>query len=44
MPHNAFDTFKSFQASPGKSGQLYSLVALADSFPAVKRLPMSMAN
>jgi aconitase A len=42
MPHNSFDTFKVFQAGPGKTGQLYSLPALADTFPTVKRLPVSI--
>jgi aconitate hydratase len=42
MPHNAFDTFKVFQPSPGKTGQFYSLPALADTFPSVKRLPVSI--
>jgi len=42
MPHNAFDTFKVFQAGPGKSGHFYSLPALADTFPSVKRLPVSI--
>src|SRR5215471_10463056 len=42
MPHNAFDTFKVFQPAPGKTGQYYSLPALADKFPSVKRLPVSI--
>src|SRR3954467_13894294 len=42
MPHNAFDTFKVFQPSAGKSGQYYSLPALAQTFPNVKRLPVSI--
>jgi aconitate hydratase len=42
MPHNAFDTFKVFQPGPGKSGQFYSLPALAETFPSVKRLPVSI--
>ena len=42
MPHNSFDTFKVFQAGPGKTGQFYSLPALSDTFPAVKRLPVSI--
>jgi len=42
MPHNAFDTFKVFEAGPGKSGHFYSLPALADTFPSVKRLPVSI--
>src|SRR5437016_11091854 len=42
MPHNAFNTLKTFQTSTGKSGQLYSLPALAATFPNVKRLPVSI--
>ena len=42
MPHNAFDTYKSFQPAPGKTGHLYSLPSLAGKFPSVKRLPMSI--
>src|SRR5688500_9619670 len=42
MPHNAFGTFKTFQPSTGKSGQYYSLPALAETFPSVKRLPVSI--
>jgi len=42
MPHNAFDTFKVFQPGPGKTGQFYSLPALADTFATVKRLPVSI--
>src|SRR5512136_2730054 len=42
MPHNAFNTLKSFQPAPGKTGQFYSLPALAETFPNVKRLPVSI--
>jgi aconitate hydratase len=42
MPHNAFNTLKSFQPAPGKTGQYYSLPALAATFPSVKRLPVSI--
>jgi aconitate hydratase len=42
MPHNAFETCKTFQPTPGKSGQLYSLPALAATFPTVRRLPVSI--
>ncbi|HST03077.1 MAG TPA: aconitase family protein, partial [Usitatibacter sp.] len=42
MPHNAFNTFKTFTTSTGKGGQLYSLPALAEKFPNVKRLPVSI--
>jgi len=42
MPHNSFNTLKTFQPAPGKTGQLYSLPALAQTFPNVKRLPVSI--
>ena len=42
MAHNAFGTFKTFKTSTGKSGQYYSLPALAATFPNVKRLPVSI--
>ncbi len=42
MPHNAFNTLKTFQPAAGKSGQYYSLPALAATFPSVKRLPVSI--
>jgi aconitate hydratase len=42
MAHNAFNTLKTFQPAAGKSGQYYSLPALAETFPNVKRLPMSI--
>jgi aconitate hydratase len=42
MPHNAFNTLKNLQTSTGKSGQYYSLPALAATFPNVKRLPISL--
>ena len=42
MPHNAFNSLKSFQPAAGKSGQYYSLPALAATFPNVKRLPVSI--
>ncbi len=42
MPHNAFDTLKTFPIAAGKTGQLYSLPALAETFPKVKRLPVSI--
>src|SRR4029450_2137504 len=42
MAHNAFNTLKSFQPSAGKTGQYYSLPALAQTFPNVKRLPISI--
>src|SRR6186997_1985337 len=42
MAHNAFNTLKSFQPSAGKTGQYYSLPALAQTFPNIKRLPVSI--
>src|SRR5450432_1556473 len=42
MPHNAFNTLKDLQTSTGKSGQYYSLPALAATFPNVTRLPISL--
>jgi aconitate hydratase len=42
MPHNSFNTLKSFQPAAGKTGQYYSLPALAQTFPNVKRLPVSI--
>src|ERR1700687_2524407 len=42
MPHNTFDTLKTFQPAAGKSGQFYSLPALATTFPTVRRLPVSI--
>ena len=37
MPHNAFNTLKTFQPSAGKTGRYYSLPELAKTFPNVKR-------
>src|SRR5512140_2134341 len=42
MPHNSFNTLKTFQPAAGKSGQYYSIPALAQTFPNVKRLPVSL--
>jgi aconitate hydratase len=42
MPHNSFNTLKSFTPAAGKSGQYYSLPELAKTFPNVKRLPHSI--
>jgi aconitate hydratase len=42
MPHNAFNTLKTFQPAAGKTGQYYSLPALAATFPSVRRLPISI--
>ena len=42
-PKHAFaGTLKKFKTKSGKSGQYYSLPALAKQFPAVNRLPVSM--
>jgi aconitate hydratase len=42
MPHNSFNTLKTFQPAAGKTGQYYSLPELAKTFPNVKRLPVSI--
>ncbi|MGE5094170.1 MAG: aconitase family protein, partial [Betaproteobacteria bacterium] len=42
MPHNSFNTLKTFQPAAGKTGQYYSLPALAQTFPNVKKLPVSL--
>ena len=42
MAHNAFNTLKTFTPAPGKTGQYYSLPVLAETFPNVKRLPVSI--
>jgi aconitate hydratase len=42
MAHNAFKTLKDFELKSGKTGQFYSLPALAKTFPNVKRLPVSI--
>jgi aconitate hydratase len=42
MPHNAFNTLKTFQPSAGKTGRYYSLPELAKTFPQVKRMPVSL--
>ena len=42
MPHNSFNTLKSFTPAAGKTGQYYSLPELAKTFPNVKRLPHSI--
>src|SRR5438309_1939523 len=42
MPHNAFNTLKTFQPSAGKPGRYYSLPELAKTFPKVKRMPVSL--
>jgi len=42
MPHNAFDTLKDFPLKSGKKSRLYSLPALARSFPNVAKMPVSL--
>ncbi len=42
MPHNAFDTLKDFRLKSGKKSRLYSLPALARSFPNVAKMPVSL--
>src|SRR3954471_289807 len=42
MPHAFAHTLKSFKAGAGRTGKLYSLPALAEEFPKIKRLPVSM--
>ncbi len=42
MPHNAFDTLKEFRSKSGKASRMYSLPALARSFPNVSKLPVSL--
>ena len=42
MPHAFAKTVKTFTTPTGKLGQLYSLPALARSFPSVSRLPHSL--
>ncbi len=42
MPHNAFNTFQSFNLASGAKGQFYSLPALAKTFPTVMKLPVSI--
>ena len=45
MPHNAFDTFKTFQPAEGKKGQYYSLPALAQKgLPLARALPRQLAG
>ena len=40
--HAFASTFKTFQTASGKAGKFYSLPALAEQFPMVKRLPVSV--
>ncbi|CAN5254908.1 aconitate hydratase [soil metagenome] len=42
VPHAFASTLQSFQTASGKAGKFYSLPALAEQFPAVKRLPVSV--
>jgi aconitate hydratase len=42
MPHNSFNTLKSFSLASGKTGQYYSLPELAKTFPNVNKLPVSI--
>jgi aconitate hydratase len=42
-PHHAFaSTLKTFSTASGKTGQFYSLPALARQFPNIRRLPVSL--
>ncbi len=42
MPHAFASTLKRFKTASGKTGQFYSLPALAQQFPTVSRLPVSI--
>ena len=43
VPRHAFaSTLQTFTTASGKSGQFYSLPALARKYPSVKRLPVSI--
>ncbi|MBC7603130.1 MAG: aconitate hydratase [Ramlibacter sp.] len=42
MPHAFANTLKTFKTGSGKTGRFYSLTALAEQYPKVKRLPVSM--
>ncbi len=42
MPHNSFNTLKTFTLASGKTGQFYSLPELAKTFPNVNKLPVSI--
>ena len=42
MAHNAFKTLKDLKLKSGKTARIYSLPALAKTFPNVKRLPVSI--
>jgi len=42
MPQNTFDTLKEFRPKSGKKSVMYSLPALARSFPNVSKMPVSL--
>ncbi|MCG2593247.1 aconitate hydratase [Ramlibacter sp. XY19] len=42
MKHAFAHTLKTFKAGAGRTGKLFSLPALAEEFPKIKRLPVSM--
>jgi aconitate hydratase len=42
MPHAFASTLKSFKTVSGKAGKFYSLPALAQQYPAINRLPVSL--
>jgi aconitate hydratase len=42
MPHNTHNTLQSFALASGKTGQFYSLPALAKTYPNVSKLPVSI--
>ena len=42
IPHAFASTLQRFTTASGQSGQFYSLPALAEQFPQVKRLPVSI--
>eukprot|EP01034_Spumella_vulgaris_P005132 gene5133-6548_t len=42
MTHAFASTLKTFKTASGKTGQFYSLPALAKQFPKIARLPVSM--
>ncbi|MFN8795267.1 MAG: hypothetical protein ACK50K_13300 [Betaproteobacteria bacterium] len=42
MPHAFASTLKPFTTASGKTGQLWSLPALARRFPGVRRMPVSL--
>ena len=42
MTHAFAHTLRTFKAGPGKTGQLFSLPALAEEFPGIARLPVSL--